>query len=750
MVVGGPSFINFQLQQQTSAKRYNPRALTNLPDILSCLAELQSEEAELSNSLAELLNTREPIAEALNRLQSLLPKLDGLHLEALSLTEKVSNTAKTARRVGGRVRSLDEEMGRVREAGDHVGQVIELKSSLVALQSSIESQDWESATRHCARAMALPSQLISGAFAESAVPTSESHLPPAQTLQNAREKLLSIFRQNFNEASRSRDSTATSRFFKLFPTIGWEAEGLEVYAQFVVDLVRFRAPASAKTSSPLYYVTALTALFESIAMIVDQHQPVVEKYYGPGKMKSVIARLLQECDRVLKGLVDGWEEERAIRRKLLDITNHPPILMFSPSARRLPSTNPEEVVVDPRDIDRTLSELSGMIGRWSLFKKFLTEALKEDSGNTEPCSNDESSSQELKTNFSINSTHSHHLIETLIKSYYIPLEVWYIRTSIDKAHRLSITDSTQSPATTTTPDDVFYILKAVISRLISTGSLNSLERMLEHLHEIMEHDYIGIIKKRLDDVYRTSGPSGTSVRADKVERENRNAFLILLNDLDISSSHLERLVRDMGMNQAITQHYPEDTQLTVKNVLSNFANLTVKFRSALRVGVEQLFNQLMRPRLRTLISDVYKDVSYVLDDDSYSGAEYQDVVRKRFIKAWESLIDGYKGTFTDGNYRLFFGLTLDVVLRPWEKIVMGLRFTELGAVQFDRDLRSITAYLTTQTAFGDTREKFVRLQQMSTLLNLDNEEDVDEFYNSSGITWKLTATEARAIVGLKL
>jgi hypothetical protein len=51
-------------------------------------------------------------------------------------------------------------------------------------------------------------------------------------------------------------------------------------------------------------------------MIVDQHQPVVEKYYGPGKMKSVVKRLLQECDRVVKGLLDGWEEERTMKRKV--------------------------------------------------------------------------------------------------------------------------------------------------------------------------------------------------------------------------------------------------------------------------------------------------------------------------------------------------------------------------------------------------------------------------------------------------
>lgn len=77
-------------------------------------------------------------------------------------------------------------------------------------------------------------------------------------------------------------------------------------------------------------------------------------------------------------------------------------------------------------------------------------------------------------------------------------------------------------------------------------------------------------------------------------------------------------------------------------------------------------------------------------------------------------------TFTDNNYRLYFGLTLDVLMRPWEKFLLGFKFTELGAIRFDRDLRSITTYLSSQTTFGDAREKFTRLQQMSTLLNLDS------------------------------
>lgn len=41
----------------------------------------------------------------------------------------------------------------------------------------------------------------------------------------------------------------------------------------------------------------------------------------------------------------------------------------------------------------------------------------------------------------------------------------------------------------------------------------------------MERDYVGVIKKKLDDVYRVAGTSAPG-RGDKVERENRQAFIV--------------------------------------------------------------------------------------------------------------------------------------------------------------------------------------------------------------------------------
>jgi len=347
-------------------------------------------------------------------------------------------------------------------------------------------------------------------------------------------------------------------------------------------------------------------------------------------------------------------------------------------------------------------------------------------------------------------TKSHALFEDLVFQYYIPFEVWYTSTVIDKAHRLSSPDPTASPVTTTTPDDAFYILKSVSSRLLTTGSIECVRRAVEQYKDIIERDYIAVYRKKLDDVYRNPTSVTSTPRPDRVERENRTAFIMLLNDLDMSMSHLERLVHDQKDNPAIGQHFLDHEQNEVSEIIGGLASLTVKFKSTVRGGIEQLFNQLMRPRLRTFIPDVYQGVSYNLSEEQYSIAEYNDLARKRFIKAWEHVMDGYKEVFSENNYRLFFNMTLDVILRPWEKHTVSLKYTELGAIRFDRDLRAITAYLSSQTAFGDVREKLLRLQQISTLLNLDSEDDVDEFYSGSGITWKLTAQDAKAVVSLRV
>lgn len=78
----------------------------------------------------------------------------------------------------------------------------------------------------------------------------------------------------------------------------------------------------------------------------------------------------------------------------------------------------------------------------------------------------------------------------------------------------------------------------------------------------------------------------------------------------------------------------------------------------------------------------------------------------------------WQGIFTDRNQDTYVGMALDALLRPWEGMVLGMRFSELGALRFDKDVRSITTFLSSQSSLP-VRDKFTRLQQISYVLNLD-------------------------------
>lgn len=59
-------------------------------------------------------------------------------------------------------------------------------------------------------------------------------------------------------------------------------------------------------------------------------------------------------------------------------------------------------------------------------------------------------------------------------------------------------------------------------------------------------------------------------------------------------------------------------------------------------------------------------------------------------------------------------------------------------------------YLSAQTSFGGAREKFTRLQQIATVLNLDADEDPEDFYSNSGIPWRLSKNEYNVVVEQRL
>lgn len=133
----------------------DPRIITDPSQISAQLALLTRRESELSFALNALVADRSQIEGALTHLRQLGSEVDRLAIEVDGeagpfnglrlhngsvfledddggLVERVRRVWETSERVGGKVRRLDEEVGRVREATDMVSEVLEVKVSLTA------------------------------------------------------------------------------------------------------------------------------------------------------------------------------------------------------------------------------------------------------------------------------------------------------------------------------------------------------------------------------------------------------------------------------------------------------------------------------------------------------------------------------------------------------------------------------------------------------------------------------------------
>lgn len=126
----------------------------------------------------------------------------------------------------------------------------------------------------------------------------------------------------------------------------------------------------------------------------------------------------------------------------------------------------------------------------------------------------------------IDQSGSQRAIENLLRVYYEPLELWFLRVSIEKAHRLDSPELASRPHLSSILDDTFYLLKLVVQRVLSIGSISTLRSMRHRITEVIERDYLNIIKKKMDGVYNV--PAGGQDRAerDRRDKDQKAAFIV--------------------------------------------------------------------------------------------------------------------------------------------------------------------------------------------------------------------------------
>ncbi|RYP74390.1 hypothetical protein DL771_003057 [Monosporascus sp. 5C6A] len=800
-----------KLNNSRSSGGANPsiQNATSLSDVRAALAALHARETAITSRLGALLSSQVELSRELGRLDLLRANLGSQVIATRSISNgMLASAAETAGRLSNRVKELDLEKDRVQQTLGVVEQVAELKACVHGVVGSMGApQDWEAAAGYISRASKIPEAIVRGGFAAAVVPSVEVPDAPWVTLENAKESLCGLFLREFEKAAKEGDGAKVTRFFKLFPLITRGNVGLDVYGRYVCQGVAGtargtlkEAPIGAGRKDGFFYANALTKLFEHIAQIVENHGGLVERHYGEGKMVKVIERLQMEADVQGGIILDSWSDERGVDRRLTDVKSYPfsfLVQSYLPPQRGVGGTprmnspalgggtnprNSEDEGVNMKEVDGLLSEIAVMLGRWSLYSRFLAGKCKvrvptdfrrlmaNFQQNPEAPGDSDLTVPDVLTKSNLNKKVSAKLI-----SPYNVMSTFFFRRSVEKAFQLDEMPSGLSlnlnkpvdgnaPYIISAVDDVMYIVSTVLQKSMSTSQKEVVGSVIPTVGRILGSDFIGMIQRKMrDESYPKPVIHGGFPPEDKIV-----AFIVLINSLDVSNEYLERIITTrLGTSSdepngashpthSLAGSFPfeNDVKFVTATLNSLKSSFTTKASELLSDGLQVLFNNVVRLRLRQVMTETFRDADYSLTEDELAEIARQndtdeeevlDYVQRQFERGWDTLMKPIARIMTPKTFNTLIDLTAKYLARDLEKRVSSSsgKANAYGAIRMERDFSGIIS--TVSRGNYGVRELFARVTQTLMIANME-EEEWEELGAAGGeevIQWVLDEDERR-------
>ncbi|XP_060041164.1 conserved oligomeric Golgi complex subunit 4 isoform X2 [Erinaceus europaeus] len=670
------------------------RSLTELQDLEAVYEKLCGEEKVVEKELDALLEQQNTIESKMVTLHRMGPNLQLIEGDAKQLAGMITFTCNLAENVSSKVRQLDLAKNRLYQAIQRADDILDLKFCMDGVQTALRNEDYEQAAAHIHRYLCLDKSVIELSRQGKEGSMIDANL---KLLQEAEQHLKAIVTEKFAVATKEGDLPQVERFFKIFPLLGLHEEGLSKFSEYLCKQVASKAEENLllvlgtdmnDRRAAVVFADTLTLLFEGIARIVETHQPIVETYYGPGRLYTLIKYLQVECDRQVEKVVDKFIKQRDYHQQFRHVQNN----MMRNSATEK---------IEPRELDPILTEVTLMNARSELYLRFLRKRISADFEVGDSMAAEEVRQEHQKClDKLLNNCLLSCTMQELI-GFYITMEEYFMRETVNKAVALDTYEKGQ--LTSSMVDDVFYIVKKCIGRALSSSSIDCLCAMINLATTELESDFRDVLCNKL----RMGFPATTF---QDIQRGVTSAVNIMHSSLQ------------QGKFDTKGIESTDEAKLSFLVTLNNVEVCSENI-STLKKTLEEEFNDY----------------------------EANDPWVQQFILNLEQQMSEFKASLSPVIYDSLTGLMTSLVAVELEKVVLKSSFNRLGGLQFDKELRSLIAYLTTVTTWT-IRDKFARLSQMATILNLERVTEILDYWgaNSGPLTWRLTPAEVRQVLALRI
>ncbi|XP_046411279.1 conserved oligomeric Golgi complex subunit 4 [Neodiprion fabricii] len=713
-------------------------------------AKLSDTEVAVNNELDLILSRYCHVEAKLQNISKVLPNLTIIHSEADKLGEMITFTNRLAENVSAKVRRLDLARSRVSECQNRVHDVLDLQLCSQGVATALRNEDYEQGAAHVHRYLSMDRQLLE----RTAQDVSGDHTSISSslvTLQQAAHQLRTVITHKFDEAVKDEDLASVERFFKIFPLLGMHNEGLSKFCQYLCTKLQETAQKNLKAAldakqtdkrASVIYADTMTLLFEGIARVIEIHQPIIETFYGPGKLLPTVVILQKECDRQIKKIVREFMVHRNVSKKVHAINE----LLRKQSADK----------IDPKDLDLLLGEITIMHSRAELYIRFLRRRISNDL-EIGVANIDQRKDQLQEFELYIGKSELAHAMQELLGAY-LALERYFLEESVNKAVGMDTLDQDQQ--TSSMLDDVFFIVRKCVRRAISSWSVDGVCAVVNMACGILEGEFASQLRSRLRQGY----PAGyldlaqaynalqTSIQHGRLQASDtelaRLMFLAYLNNTDVSIEHVETLTKSLG--EEITTAFPnmrEKERGKFDSCLAGLRGVTSTLRAVVDYGLEQLRASAVKPRVTPWV-DSFLSLNHHINEDELLGYETEEPFVQTLVMNLEGLLQVFKGGLTPSNYDALIGILTAEVTARFEKVVLKSTFNRAGGLVLDKEIRALAGYLAAATSWS-VRDKFARLTQIATVLSVEKVEELADYCGADAVAWRLTPAEVRRIASLR-
>ena len=806
------------IHSETISSAVNLSSIRTLDEIKAAYEQLQKEEEDVARETELILSQQGQLHAQLKSLSQWAGKLDIAASDATRLADVIGSTATLADRVSAKVKQLDTAKSRVSDCQQRVNDLIDLRLCSDGVQSALADEDYEQAAAHLHRFLAMDESSLKVTASEmlnrdsignleetsNSIPQSVNGLASLETaiktLHDAEDRVRIVIAKRFDEAVQAEDLASIERFFKLFPLINMHEGGLEKFTHYLCSKLVLTAEKNlqeAKSTPPndprysIVYADTLTLLFEGIARMVEIHQPLIETFYGPGRLITVMLMIQKECDKQSVKIIEEFKKQRKVPEKVNKVRES---LYMKASQLSNPSNLANKI--EAKDLDHILGEITLLQARSEMYFKFVRKRVAADVKiSTE--SNEQRDEKTKQLEQKIASSELCHIMQELM-SQYILLEDYFMTENIRKAiqhHRQTnktTTDSASTPSLTPSAsaislaapttamgdedfghsytdsillDDIFYIVKKCVSRAISSHNIDGVCAVANNASTILETDFCyGLLQSQLKmgypsgyldltmNVIQTSFQEGYKMAAAQATGDSerqKTVFLIAVNSAENATDYITRLTSALQSElKSLVSQKSQHEKDKVENCLAGLPAVGIKLQAVLEQGIQQLRQAVVKPRIKPWV-DTFLG-GHEINEEGYADSEANDPFVQNLILNLDGLLTSFKRSLTPKNYDALVNILVVEVTLQLEKAVFKSKFSRLGGLLFDREVRSLVAYFTNVTTWS-IRDKFSRLTQMATILNLESLSEVADLCDidvqSTGT--KLTSTEVRQVLMLR-